>query len=49
VFDAPPNSLKDSNVNLEMKAMEEKKVTVCSFICNTSGGKRGMLELWDGD
>jgi hypothetical protein len=35
MFDAPPNSLKDLNVNPKMKTMEEKGVTVGSLICST--------------
>jgi hypothetical protein len=34
--DTPPNSLKDSNVNLKVKIVEEKGVGVCSLVCNTS-------------
>jgi hypothetical protein len=33
---APLNSLENSNVNLKVEAMEEKKVRVCSLICNIS-------------
>jgi hypothetical protein len=29
--------------------MKEEKVGVHSLTRNASGGKRGMLELWDGD
>ncbi len=35
--DAPPNSLKNSNVNLKVKIVEEKRVGVHSLIRNTSG------------
>jgi len=51
VCDAPPNSLKDSNACLKVKTMEEEGVGVCSLTCNISrgGGKKGMLELQDGD
>ncbi len=48
----PPNSLKDSNVSLKMKTTEEKGVEGCSLTRNTSrgeGGKKGVLELRDGD
>ncbi len=34
--DAPPNSLKNSNVNLKVKIVEEKRVGVHSLIRNTS-------------
>jgi hypothetical protein len=40
--DTPPNSLKDSNVNLKMKIIERVKVRSQHF-----GGKKGMLELQD--
>jgi hypothetical protein len=36
VNDAPPNSLKDSNVNLKMETMEEKRVRVHSLACSIS-------------
>jgi hypothetical protein len=36
--DAPPHSLKNSNVNLKVKAIG-KKVRVSFLICNTSGVK----------
>jgi len=35
--DTPPNSLKDSNVSLKMKTLEEEGVGVCSLIHNTLG------------
>jgi hypothetical protein len=47
-IDTPPNSLKNSNASLKMETMEEE-VGVRSFARNTSGGKRGMLDLPDGD
>jgi hypothetical protein len=39
IYDAPPNSLKDSNVSLKMK-MQEKGVGVCSLPHNTLGVKK---------
>jgi hypothetical protein len=36
IDDAPPHSLKDSNVNPKMKTMEEGRVGVRSLIHNTS-------------
>jgi hypothetical protein len=36
--DAPPHSLKDSNVSPKMKGVEEV-VGVCSLACSTSGVK----------
>jgi hypothetical protein len=39
VCDAPLNSLKDSNVNLKVKRMEEG-VGACPLIHNTSGVRR---------
>ncbi len=44
--DAPPNSLKNSNVNPKVKTTEI--VEVCSLTCNILGGKKGVLELRDG-
>jgi hypothetical protein len=38
-IDAPPNSLKDSNVNPKVKIMEAKRVRVRSLIHNTLGVK----------
>jgi hypothetical protein len=35
VFDTPPNSLKDSKVNLKVKTTKEEVVGVCSLVCNT--------------
>jgi len=35
-IDAPPNSLKDSNVNLKVKTTEEKGIEVHSLAHNTS-------------
>jgi hypothetical protein len=32
-----PNSLKDLNVNLKVKTMEEKKIGVCFLFRNTFG------------
>jgi hypothetical protein len=49
VFDAHTNTFKDSNVNPNVKAMEEEKVKVHTFTCNTLGVKKGMLKLQDGD
>ncbi len=37
--DTPPNSLKDSNVNLKMKTMK-KGATICSFVRSTSRVRR---------
>ncbi len=37
--DAPPNSLKDSNVNPKVKIMEEKGVRIHCLACNTFGVK----------
>ncbi len=42
---APLNSLENSNVNLKVEAMEEKKVRVCSLICNIS---KHAWALWWG-
>jgi hypothetical protein len=36
-IDAPPNSLKDSNVNVKVKTIEEKRIEVHSLAHNTSG------------
>jgi hypothetical protein len=48
IGDAPPHSLKDSNVSPKMETMK-KKVGV-RFLCyNISGVERAMLELRDGD
>ncbi len=44
-----PNSLKDSNVNPKMNPIEEKKIGAHSLVCSTLGGKKGVLELRDGD
>jgi hypothetical protein len=46
--DAPPNSLKNSNVNPKVKMME-KGVGACSLTRNAFGGKRDVLELRDED
>jgi len=46
VYGTPPNSLKNSNVSFKMKTI--KGVGVCFFARNT-WGKRGVLELQDGD
>jgi hypothetical protein len=35
--DAPPNSLKDSNANLNVKTMEEEKIGAHSIICSIYG------------
>jgi len=35
--DAPPNSLKNSNVNLKVKIAKKKRVGVHSLVRNTSG------------
>jgi hypothetical protein len=34
-IDAPPNFLKDSNVNLKVKTTEEEKVGIRSLVCST--------------
>jgi len=39
-LDAPPNSLKDSNVCPKVKTMKEKGVGVRSLDCNTSGVRK---------
>jgi hypothetical protein len=39
VFDAPPNFLKDPNVNSKVKTTEEK-VEVCSLTRSTLGVRR---------
>jgi len=38
--DAPPNSLKDSNVSSKVKTTEEEEVGVCSLTCNILGVKK---------
>ncbi len=45
--DTPPNSLEDLDASSKVKTM--KGVRVCSLVRNTLRGKRGMLELHDGD
>ncbi len=45
VNDAPPNSLKNSNVSLKVKITKEKGVGVRSLTRKHFKGKRGMLEL----
>jgi hypothetical protein len=47
--DAPPNSLKNSNVNLKVKIAKKKESWGTFLSSQHFGGKRGMLELWDGD
>ncbi len=37
--DAPPNSLKDLDVNLKVKIMEEKGIRVSFLACSTLGAK----------
>jgi hypothetical protein len=39
-LDAPPNSSKDSNMNLKMKTMKEKGIGVRSLIRNILGVRR---------
>jgi hypothetical protein len=39
-IDAPPHSLKDSNVSLKVKITEKKGVGVCSLTHSTSGVTR---------
>ncbi len=34
--DAPPKSLKDSNINPKVKTLEEERIGICSLACNTS-------------
>ncbi len=36
VEDTPPCSLNDSNANLKMKTMEQKRIGVCSLVRNIS-------------
>jgi hypothetical protein len=48
ITDAPPNSLKYSNASLKVETLKEG-VGVRSLAQNTWGGKRGVLEFWDGD
>jgi len=43
VNDAPPNSLKNSNVSLKVKITKEKGVGVRSLTRKHFKGKRGML------
>jgi hypothetical protein len=37
IIDAPPHSLKDSNVNLKMNTTGKERVEVRSLVCSTSG------------
>ncbi len=48
-FDAPPNSLKDPYANPKVKTMKDERIGVSSLVHNTLGGKKGVLELQDGD
>ncbi len=45
----PPHSLKDSNENLKVKIAEEERIENTFLGSQHFGGKRGVLELWDGD
>jgi len=47
-IDAPPHSLRDSNVNSKMKTTKEK-IGVIILSSQHFKGKRGVLELWNGD
>jgi hypothetical protein len=45
IIDAPPHSLKDSNVNLKMKTMEKEGIGVCSLVHNTLKVERCVKAL----
>jgi hypothetical protein len=49
VDDAPPHSLKDSNVSSKMKITKEKRVRVTLPSLQHFEGKRGVLEFSNGD
>ncbi len=48
-FDAPPNSLKDPDASPKVKTTKDEGIGVRSLARTTLGGKRGVLELQDGD
>jgi hypothetical protein len=45
----PPHSLKDSNENPKVKIAEEERIGITFLGSQHFRGKRGMLELRDGD
>jgi hypothetical protein len=48
--DTPPNSLKDLHANSKVETSKKKEKGWGMFLnLQHFGGKKSMLELWDGD